>query len=67
MLTPRELLSLRDPLDSIHSYGVDGHFVPRRGIEEALFGDGSLRLKVRGATLELALDERLLEAARLWL
>ncbi|MCX7037982.1 MAG: hypothetical protein NT005_02435 [Spirochaetes bacterium] len=67
MLTPRELLSLRDPLDSVHSYGVDSHSIPRRGIEEALFGDGSLRLKVRGTTLELALDERLLEAARLWL
>ena len=67
MLTPRELLSLRDPLDSVHSYGVDSHFIPRRGIEEAHFGDGSLRLRVRGATLELALDERLLEAARLWL
>lgn len=67
MLTPRELLSLCDPLDSIHSYGVDGHYIPRRGIQEALFSDGSLRLRVRGATLELALDERLLEAARLWL
>jgi hypothetical protein len=66
MLTPRELLSLRDPLDSVHSYGVDSHYISRRGIEEALFSEGRMRLKVRGATLELALDERLLEAARLW-
>jgi hypothetical protein len=67
MMTPRELLSLADPADSVHRFGVDGHYVPRAGIEEARFDDCGLRLRVKGATLELALDERLRDAARLWL
>ncbi len=67
MMTPRELLSLADPALSIHNFGVDGYYIPRCGIEDARFGDDGLRLKVSGATLELPLDERLREAARLWL
>lgn len=62
VLTPRELVVLADPVNTDATggrLGVDTHFVPRANIEQVRADGPLLRVRVRGADLQLPLGRQL--------
>ncbi len=66
ILTPFELVSLRDPVESFHSYGVDSLFIPRSRIQAVSVQPDGVQVTAKGAELFLPLPPTLLVEVRRW-
>lgn len=66
IVTPYELVSLQDPVESFHSYGVDSVFIPRARIQGVTVHAKGVEVSSRGASLSLPLPPQLLSAVGGW-
>jgi len=66
VLTPWELVSMRDPPESDHSYGVDSFFMARSRIQAVAPGQKGVEITVNGARFVLSLAPPLLAAVAAW-
>ncbi len=66
IVTPYELVSLRDPVDSFHSYGVDSLFIPRARIQGVTVRPTGVDVAAGGASFSLSLTPPLLSAVSGW-
>jgi hypothetical protein len=67
VVSPHELLYMRDPPEVSHSYGEDSFIVPRARITRVRNMDRYLEVVSCGARLSLAMSPELREAAARWL
>jgi hypothetical protein len=63
VLSPHELVYLRDPPEASHCYGEDSLIVPRSRINGARVERGTLRVCSNGLQLSLSMKPELCEAA----
>jgi hypothetical protein len=66
IVTPYELVSLCDPPESFHSYGVDSLFIPRARIREVTLRAKGVEVTAGGASFSLSLAPDLLSAMSGW-
>ncbi|HTP59756.1 MAG TPA: hypothetical protein VMM82_12620, partial [Spirochaetia bacterium] len=66
IVTPYELVSLQDPEDSFHSYGVDSLFIPRARIQGVTVQARGVDVSAGGASFSLPLTPQLLSAVSGW-
>ncbi len=66
IMTPYELISLRDPSESDLSYGVDSLFIPRARIQGVALAGNRLEITANGASFTLPLTPALRETVGSW-
>ncbi len=67
VLSPHELLYLRDPPEASHNYGEDSFIVPRPRISRVRVRERYLEVASNGARLSLSMAPELRQAAARWL
>jgi hypothetical protein len=66
VVNPYELVFLRDPAESPHTYGEDSFIAPRTSISRVRVREKYLELASNGARFSLSMAPRLREAAARW-
>jgi hypothetical protein len=67
VMSPHELLYLRDPPEASHNYGEDSFIVPRLRISRVRIRERYLEVASNGARLSLSMAPELRQAAARWL
>ena len=66
ILSPYELVLMRDPVKSLHPYGVDCFLIPRARIQGVSVGEAAAQIEANGARFQFAMPPSLLQALRDW-